>query len=391
MRLCPLLTFVFISLLMFACEPTAPEKKENKATATGEATPEKDKGSQPGADVAAEGEAHPTPVDNTEPAKEAASDFAVHEWGMMRHTADQLLVSTSPPTRSILGGLGKDQIKPRDPTPDFGNLIGDEPGKANTGFGLGMSGVGAGGGKPLIMLHPGPTFDASTEISVGVKLVGGTFREVWPTPAQGAQPEHSASYSWEQVHATAESCGRELAPSCEHVACTSIAAEGICEAAEMGTYLSPVPSCLSVGDVKTPALVYNGLFPGVPAPLVLSEGEAPTLENRTAQPFGPLYIHQGDALFRVESIEANSTLPLTQMLPFDGELKVVLKKDLLAKGLTEGEADSFVAAWSPDVLRQPWVWQVFGFYSAEGVEAIAPMTVTPQPKALVRVMAVTVE
>ena len=386
----PLVASVLLCALVLACEPSAPEKKEKAAPVSGEAAPKGDKAAAE-ADVAIK-EAPTEPLEEAAAPEEAAAaevlaDFAVHEWGMLRHTADQLFVSTTPPKRPPVGGFGKDQVK----DPDWGELLGDEPGKANGQFGLGMSGVGAAGGKPLIMLHPGPTFDANTDISVSVSLVGGTFREVWPTPALGAQPEHASTYSWTGVRATAEPCGREMAPAADHIACTTIDAGGLCEAAEMAAYLSPVPNCLSVGDSKTPALVYNGLFPGAPAPLVLSEGEDAALENRSAHPFGPLYLHQGEALFRIDSLAANGKVELSAATPLEGALNDALKRDLVAGGLTEGEADSFVAAWSPDVLRKPWVWQVFGFYSAEGVEAVVPMTVTPQPKGIVRVMAVTVE
>ncbi|PJB45223.1 MAG: hypothetical protein CO108_07710 [Deltaproteobacteria bacterium CG_4_9_14_3_um_filter_63_12] len=368
------LMFVLLCSLTVSCEPPKKEKSgTGEATAKAAQVEEVAPAEEP---VVAE-----EPVLAEEPVPEAeetaVADFSVHEWGLSRYAADQLLVSTSPPKREL-------------PAP-----LEDKPPRLHLGHGSGLSNGGSFApvpvGKPLVMILPGEKFDRTTEISVKVELVGGTFREVWPTPQAGAQPEHGSAYTWTGIRAQAEPCGRELAPAVGHEACTSIADKGLCEAAEMGTYLSPVPSCLSVGEVRTPALVYNGSVPGAPAPLVLTEGDEATLENRTAHVFGPVYLHQGAALLRVESLEANGKVDVAMAVPFDGELKAVLKRDLLAKGLTEGEADSFVAAWSPDVLRQPWVWQVFGFYSPEGVEAIAPMRVTPQPKEVVRVMAVTIE
>ena len=387
------LALVLLGSVVLACEPAAPAKKEKPASAeaTAAAKPAplaEDVATAPTPETKPVAEAEAEPIPEEKAVDELVlADFTVHEWGLLRYTADQLLVSTSPPKREA---VKKPRTHKKDPFDDI-----DE-----NNFGTAGQGVGEGhayGGKPLIMFHLGPAFDAATEISVSVELEGGTFREVWPTPEQGAQPEHSGSYTWTGLRATAEPCGKELAPAPDHIACSSIipgegptSIEG-CEAAEMASYLLPVPNCLTVGEVKTPALVYNGVFPGVPAPLTVSEGDGAALENRSAHPLGPLYLHQGEALFRIDSLAANGKVELSAATPLEGALNDALKRDLVAGGLTEGEADSFVAAWSPDVLRQPWVWQVLGFYSAEGVEAVVPMTVTPQPKGIVRVMAVTIE
>lgn len=376
MRALRLLPMLMLLGAFLGCQPSAPKKE----------TPPSAKPSVDTAEAAKEdGQSASKPEESAPPAEEplaeqlSASDFAVHEWGLMRYAAGQLWVSTSPPQREVPEPVEEKSLKDFDVGLEQLDLQGSHD------FPIPV-------GKPLIMLHPGPTFEPSTDITIGVELVSGALREVWPTPAPGAQPLHGASYSWSEVHALAEPCGRELAPARDHAACTSIADHGLCEAAEMGIYLSPVASCLTVKGLRTPALVYNGMFVDGSAPLAFGGGDPETIKNLTAEPLGPLYLHGGeDTLFRIEKLDAGEVLAISDAAPFEGKLKEVLKKDLLAKGLTEGEADSFVAAWSPDVLRQPWVWQVFGFYSPEGVEAIAPLSVSPQPRGIVRVMALTVE
>ncbi len=246
--------------------------------------------------------------------------------------------------------------------------------------------------KPLIYLRPDAGFDTTTSIDVSVTMTSGALREVWPTPAAAAQPKHTASYAWTGVTLQrGTSCGKELAPKLTDPACASLTDGGVCEAAEFAEYLSPVSDCLSIGDLTTPVLIYNGELAPSPPPLTLTDTD---VSNTSAHSVGPVYVNTTGALYRIAEIPAGATLPLTGQIELvtKGDAPIEsIRGDLVALGLSAAEANDFIAAWKPDVLKQPFSFKVLGFYSKAGVDSVARLEITPKPRELVRVLAFSVD
>lgn len=317
---------------------------------------------------------------SVEPPDKPLDGFVAHEWGLVRYGDSSPELATSYHGSHVLQPFQPTTVttptaKPTKPKPTKPRPKPRPRPK-----------------KPLIYLRPDAAFDTTTAIDVRVTMSSGALREVWPTPAAAAQPEHTASYAWTGVTLQrGVSCGKELAPKLTDPACASLTDGGVCEAAEFAEYLSPVSDCLSIGDLTTPVLIYNGELDASPAPLTI---DGANVVNSSAHAVGPVYVNTPDALYRVAEVPAGATIPLASQaaVATTGDAPIAaIRGDLTALGLTADEADDFIAAWKPDVLKQPFSFQVFGFYSEAGVDSIATLDITPPPRELVRVLAFSVD
>ena len=301
--------------------------------------------------------------------------YALHEWGLVRFEAGVPEVVTSGFDDRVQGIQTPPQI--------------DRPVHVR---------------KPLIYLHPGVSFDLSTNIDITVSLADGTLHEVWPTPGLAGQPAHTNTFTWSGVQISDEACGAQTAPALTDLPCSSLGAGHVCEAAELTAYLQPVPNCLTYQGVEAPVLLYNGQPAGLDPPVHVQGGTArdgataTELTSLSAQPIGPLYVLEGRQVYRIERLDRLSSWSTAGAVPSywvgedDDELLAQIHADIEAQGLTETEAADFVAAWRPDVLRTSVLpWRVFGFYDRETIDTTWPLEANPMPLVTHRVMAFTIE
>lgn len=264
-----------------------------------------------------------------------ADPLVLHEWGWARHTPAGAQVTTVAPV-------------PTDAPP----------------------------AKPVIYLRGRGRF------SVSVGVTAGTLREVWPTPWNGAQPG-VAVWTWTgRVRPGGCAWGP---PQPDGPACTSLPLDGLgCEAAAMDQWIVAPDTCLRVGTarVSTPALLYNA-HQHLPAPIV-RDGLAVT--NTSGAPVGPVYHALGGRIGRIASLAHGETATGE---PVSGALVGVVRADLVAAGLTGGEADDFVRAWQSELDRPTWGALVL--LQGSAVDARLPLWVDPEPAERVRILAVAVD
>lgn len=293
-------------------------------------------------------------------AQAEAADYSVHEWGLVRFLEQAEIATT---------GYG---------TPIYPDYF-DGPYEE----------------KPVLYFHPGPSFDPETRIDVTVSLTDGTLREVWPTPLAGPQPFSGSSFTWSQVAIESDRpCGGDLAPALADPACISLPS-GICEAAEMPGYIGTVSHCISVGEpaVRSPVLLYNGTISNA-QPVSVAEERFVAVNSGNEEVVGPLWVISHEQVFRIEELMPGASIVLdeTTAIPVaTDQVTADIRQSLVVRGLTEAEADQFVAAWSPNVLSEPFPWYVFGLYHTETLDRFVPLTLYPPPTEIVRVLAFTLE
>ena len=319
---------------------------------------------------------------------EQSAPFSVHEWGLHRIQAGGSELATSGDRRTPSPG-------------DTSMLV----------------------GKPLIYLHALDGFNPDTEITVQVDFTNGAFHEIWPA-AEYFPPGSTHTFGPLQI-LPGETCGAELVPELETPFCHQFTSGGgMCETGEMHAYLSAVPDCLSLASGRTPVLLYNGVFVENRAPVTTTYNtiaSTVTVTNTSPYPVGPLWIATTDQMatgrlfHRVDSLAAGAEVVLATseagLVELGGgvalreqehdALIAEIEGALISRGLTDTEAHDFTEAWRPDVLAPevtggffgpaPGPWTAFGFYSDAFLDAELPMTVTPAPAELVRVLAFSVE
>lgn len=296
----------------------------------------------------------------THVAQAQTADYSVHEWGLVRFLEQAEIATT---------GYG---------TPIHPDYF-DGPYEE----------------KPVLYFHPGPSFDPETRIDVTVSLTDGTLREVWPTPSAGPQPFPGSSFTWSQVAIESnQPCGGDLAPALADPACISLPS-GICEAAEMPGYIGTVSHCISVGEpaVRSPVLLYNGTISNT-QPVLVSEERFVAVIGESEEVVGPLWIISHGQVYKIEELMPGASIVLdeTTAIPVATDQVIAdIRQSLVVRGLTEGEADQFVTAWNPNVLSEPFPWYAFGLYHTETLDRFVPLTLSPPPAEMVRVLAFTLE
>jgi hypothetical protein len=302
------------------------------------------------------------------PAPQSAPGLVVAEWG---------LVMYGPTATEVVSGVAPNPIIP--PPHQPWETIDGPPVR-----------------KPVIYLLPEAGWHASTPVSVRASFAaGGRMHEVWPTPANGAQPSHGAAWTWSDVKITRGACAAGWAPQVGDAACHSLPKPDACEAAMLEAWVPEGATCLDVAGVRAGALLYNGFPPeGTGAPL--AEVAPGRWKNTSKHAIGPFLARLGDGVVhRVENLEAGAELQLSDATreaarEKGAEALAFARGELLRQGMPEGPANDFLRAWGPLLLGDAG-WTVFGFLGAPAIEELATLAVTPAPTRVVRVMAFAIE
>lgn len=271
--------------------------------------------------------------------------------------------------------------------------------------------------KPLIYFHPQAGFDPNTEISARISAEGGRMREMWPDG--GEISEDRAAYTWPSFKIQPNvPCGVEDVPTLGTFGDAGFCGQfmsGVCETAEMHAYLSETPHCLAFDHVKAPVLLYNAYTnPQHTAPIVF-EASPRSVRNVSGGPVGPLWIAaEGGSglgiLYRLDTLAAGEAVEVDSLaVAFNTQAHQDFIADvraaLIDAGLAGNEADDFINAWRPNVLRDPNMdydsaypggpmlytpWSALGFYSQDAVDQLYPLEINPAPARVARVMGFTV-
>jgi hypothetical protein len=138
-------------------------------------------------------------------------------------------------------------------------------------------------------------------------------------------------------------------------------------------------------------LLYNGTMPADVPPLKLDAATG-ALKNNLPYAVGPVWVRWRGKLLEVPALAGGEQVSLSEGAnDYSDSLPKRLSVVLTEKGLTDGEALSFLEAWRPDVLKAPYAWAAFGVLSPEAADAMIPLQVFPRPRRVTRVLAFTVE
>lgn len=327
-----------------------------------------------------------TPAPSRAPAPPPRASFTVHEWGLfgLDIAADARLAVASG-TQRIDGteqAIG-------DALRDVGAPVG--------GFGgLGFSGSGVGGGKPVVYVHLDPGVDTA-RFSLSVDVPRASVREVFPSASV-----EDARFTFGPVVATRGRCATPTPPPTgETSGCTGVA-DHYCEAAEIPRYHADDDTCLTTSGQSSELLFYRAAeLDPARLPLVLERtGDTYALRAREGATLeGPvLFVERKlDGTVHLRALAAaERSGPVTS----DGgstnpsDSRALLTAHARRLGLTEAEADAFIDAWAPAIFdgchrtgpeasgEAPAVLGVaevslLYFAPRSVVDTMLPMTVTP--------------
>lgn len=331
------------------------------------------------------------------PAIAPEPSYSIHEWGFVgHHWADR-----------------------EDDPPTFGAGPGTwEGGGIADGFGiggLGLSGTGRGGGKPILYVHLPEGVDEMT-FSVALSLgPGGRILEhLPPAPMSlvGARP----TLRWDGVVARPGEC-RPSRPYPSAAAGCEETPDGYCEAAELASYETPDGACLRFDGEDWEHLFYRATIPGE-LPLRLDrDGDAIRVRHQGAAPLPGRLMRvrrdEGGASSRVTFHDApapGAEISLAQSPEQPGAAGVsALRATLGELGLTGPETDAFLRAWQrdlfggePGVALAPQVGEppedlrpkadaLLYWLPPEAMDALVPLSFEPAPTEVRRAILVRVD
>jgi hypothetical protein len=357
-------------------------------------------GAPAGSTASTESTAEPSPPtgnDNVAPSPSpapvaaAAAPFEVHEWGVV----DVPLAGTP----ELAAGPGRPQPQP-----------GPMPVR-----------------KPVLYFHLDPGA-APLEVEVAARIPGGQLLEQWPNLTQWPELLVTGDgVRWPR--ATLAPCAVPLAPLAsrmpipldQRAGCGT--PDGYCEIYDLGLYQSADASCLTHRDVTARLLFYRGSVVRPALPHTIARDASGARSVRTSAPGGsPLLFVRGGRGIELPwpAPGAEVVLPDAFSESFDGpRLASSMARMVRDAGLTEGETEAFMLAWSEEFFGAPWGGQGATRDLAEresggrwpaparrarpeppillyvmpeaSVPALAELTITPAPRVLRRVMVVRVE
>lgn len=261
--------------------------------------------------------------------------------------------------------------------------------------------------KPVLYVRLDPGIDALT-FSAAVSVPGGTIVEHWP-----AGDVAGGALSWPRVEARA--CDgaptRDLPEQRESRrnpsrACDTV--DGYCEVADLPGYVADGSACLRVGEQEGTLLFYRAALPSTRLPLELSRAGDAIVARATSDHgvAGTLVRIARDASgLRIARVAAPSAPGATATLPAPTQAldaareREGLVRELTGLGLTAPEAEAFARAWSSELfepqptrsLMRPSAGVVLYWMPREDVDRMAPLTLDPPPRELVRAILVRVE
>ena len=287
------------------------------------------------------------------------ADFTVHEWGLVSFDPDR--------PAEVLTSQFDDSRVFSDPFP--GMAVPE---------------------KPIVYVHPGPTFDFSQAINVSVRIERGTVFEAWPSLTPSANLTDLSTFEW-TLQVLDHGCDASVAPIVSDPHCAAIPPGYVCEAAELPRYIADTPYCLQVDNMQVPVLLWNGITEWRPPVSAVPQASgAIEVSNTSTATVHDVFVALGPGVAYVDQIPAGETVTVSADMATlnTATLQASVHQILIDGGMTINEADDFVRAWNRDVLSVPSdAWQVLGFYAPETIDALAPLTITPQPTAVHRVLA----
>jgi hypothetical protein len=248
--------------------------------------------------------------------------------------------------------------------------------------------------KPLIYVLT--TATESFALRVDVAFSAGRMLETWP---RVVTPLASDSAPFEvRVHPTA--CDATSLPSALTAAslgCETLPEDAFCEAAELHEYHTTATTCLEHDGQGFPLLLYNGPVQLEP-PVMMHRGDehgALTVHNTSPDPLIGVIVRQGRQFWVVGALAAGEAWSSHERVPdlhagvHDGHINDLVRSHLAGLGMAAHAIDDFAGAWLTPGYRQSG-WDVWGFYSTEAYDRIAPLTATPAPARVVRALAFSV-
>ena len=283
--------------------------------------------------------------------------------------------------------------------------------------------------KPILYFYS----DIELDVDVELKFTGGTGRETWP------EVELGTTLKWPGLHISDSPCQNATPfPSWGEGQCPYPYDEP-CEVSCLANYVVDEASCLTFGSVKSPLLFYAGILddPFVPVAGTFESllSDPPTVHvvfKPDAGFVGKYFVIYRDievaggewdgpvtvaAKFAYEMVEVPDVTPgdgfSIELMPeevFDDAdvpgfgppqdydlLTDDLSAILTAQGLTNKETEAFLTAWQhiffgsnaydshPHVPGGQSV-AIIGIHAQSICEELTPLTLTPPPKELVRVL-----
>ncbi len=351
--------FAVGALALFACTSTTPEPREASPAA---ATP-----SAPRIQTASDAAGNPV----------RPSGWEIHEWGVLSVSAERLGHG-----RLVAGPAGTA------PTPRIPSPMGRKK-------------------KPVLYVHLGKGVEDMT-FSVEVAPTHGRVVEHWPrTPGASVAP----TISWRDVRASTRACdGKRFAyPKLGDPDCA--APDGICEVAELAVVETADGVCLEVAGKTFEHLFYRADLDTLDLGIVIEpDGGQLRLANRgaavlaTALRVTSAGTRESTRVDRLDRIAPGAHIllpaPPTGASGTDiaGAIET-LHNELIARGLTEDEADAFGRAWEPDLFGAVGAATasaaatdvVLVWLDPAAIEALVPLTITPAPTATRRTHLLVIE
>lgn len=345
----------------------------------------------------------PTPAPASSAEVAAPAVFDVHEWGL------------------IAVGVGHTRWSA--PSPD---ALRPELRRIGVG-GLGLTGPGAAGGKPVLYVHLGEGVERA-RFQAQVRVTGGTIPEHFP-PAEALPPESPAEpgtttgqgVAWREVIAQRGAC-RGTYPQVGTHECRT-APDHYCERAELSRYETDDAACLHVGDQRVGLLFYRGAGGRSALPLqVTPEGNAFRVSN-AGRATGPMFVvlrgaRRGDSRVSAlevpapgESVVVQRPGPLSASPVTDARL-AQLVQPMAEAGLTRAEVAAFRRAWDDALFAPPegvgapggpWAQiapvhplaptrvALLYWLPASDIAAAFPLEITPAPRTTRRMVLVRVD
>jgi hypothetical protein len=245
--------------------------------------------------------------------------------------------------------------------------------------------------KPVIYVHVDP--DTSPfSLRVRARLRAGRVTEHWPPAVLG-----SGGVSWSvRVSSCPEEVDWPTSAACD------LAADPVCERAELREYATSDAACLEVGATVARLLFYRGAL-SLPALPLSVEHEGAALRVRGVPPSVVLYTRgrRGGIVTWAEGEELAAIPEGEGALDGDG-LNAALAEALRVGGLTEPEVDAFMRAWSEELFDQSWALvrrdillhppppSLVYVLPEPLVDALVPLEIEPAPRSLRRVFVVRV-
>ncbi|MCB9597396.1 MAG: hypothetical protein H6719_32020 [Sandaracinaceae bacterium] len=364
-----------------------------------------------GCDEAAEEVEEPEAVEPEEtvvPDEEAAPSYTIHEWGLIDVDLGERRVEfaagpgrAEAPSHAAAAGGGDDGDEDGDGTgtrprlPTTGREVVDRTVDTATGVLDALTGRNAPRRKPVLYFHldaPSPGFRFDLTVSLGA-----TARIVEHFPA-ATLADHQVT--WSQVELASESCAGGPYPTAESPVCEGVA-DGYCEAAELGTYVSDDAGCLTFGGGQQNFLFYRGDGPAPDLPLTITrnaDGTVTVTNTSMGAPVGELLrLRRHDGAIQVAQVAIPATGSVSVGLPATAAADAhrdTIRAQLRSIGLTDGEAAAFERAWFAELFDaeaatpHAFVDAVFFFLPASQVDGFAHLEATPAPSATARAMAV---